>query len=86
MCQNGYEMRKKRVLNYNIIYALLAVVGIVVTIIASLNPYERDVHMVRNGARSYDTDWEYKNNRINTYDVCSLPLKLDRNAYQDMTV
>ncbi len=86
MCQNGYEMRKKRVLNYNIIYALLAVVGIVVTIIASLNPYERDVHMVRNGAQSYDTDWEYKNNRINTYDVCSLPLKLDRNAYQDMTV
>lgn len=79
-------MRKPKLLNYNIIYALLAIVGIVVTIAASLNPFEKNVTIIRNGAVAYDTGWELKNNRVDTYDVCNLPLKLDKNAYIDMTV
>lgn len=57
-----------------------------VTIAASLNPYEKDVTIIRNGALSYDSGWELMNNRVNTYDVVNLPLKLDRIAYKDMTV
>ena len=79
-------MNKTRALNYNIIFALVAIVGIIVTIASSLNPYEKDVTMIRNGAVAYDTGWELKNNRVNTYDVCSLPLKLNKEAYTDMTV
>ncbi len=79
-------MKKIKSLNYNIIYALVAIVAIVVTIAASLNPYEKDVTMIRNGSEPYNSRWELKNNRVNTYDIVNLPLKLNKDAYIDMTV
>ncbi len=79
-------MKKARALNYNLIYTIVAIIGIVVTIAASLNPYEKDVTMMRNGAVAYNTGWELKSNRANTYDMCNLPLNLNKNAYIDMSV
>ncbi|MCR5774982.1 MAG: GGDEF domain-containing protein [Lachnospiraceae bacterium] len=79
-------MSRARGINYNIIFSIIAFIGIIITIVASMNPYERDVHMIRNGAENFSSGWEYKNNRINSYDICNLPLSLDKNAYMDMTV
>ncbi|MBR1523499.1 MAG: GGDEF domain-containing protein [Lachnospiraceae bacterium] len=79
-------MRRKKGINYNLIYAVLAVVGIIVTVMASLNPYERNVHLIQNGAVDYNSGWEYKNNRIESYDICNLPLNLDKDTYRDITV
>ena len=79
-------MKRLNGINYNIIYGIIAVIGLVITIIASLNPYEKNVHLISNGALDYNTGWEYKNSRIDTYDVCNLPLKLDKELYRDLTV
>ena len=79
-------MKKIGNINFTIVFALVAVVGIIVTIAASLNPYEKDISMIRNGAVEYNTGWELKNNRVNTYDFCNLPLNLNKEAYIDMTV
>lgn len=79
-------MIKGRSLNYNIIYALLAFIGVIITIMAATNPDEKDIHLIENKAASYNSGWQYKNNRVDTYDECNLPLELDRNAYRDMTV
>ncbi len=79
-------MKTNRGLGYNVIYLLLGLIGFIVTVAASLNPDERDVHLIRDGAVDYNTGWEYKNNRIDSYYSCTLPLNLDRNSYQDMTV
>ncbi|MBO5551214.1 MAG: hypothetical protein J5966_04575, partial [Lachnospiraceae bacterium] len=79
-------MKRSKGINYNIIYAFLAVAGVIITIIASMNPYERNVHLIQNGAVSYNTGWEYKNSSIETYNICNLPLKLDKELYRDLTV
>lgn len=79
-------MKKIENINYNIIYAIVAIVAIIVTIAASLNPYEKDVTMIRNGSAAYNTGWELKNNRVNTYDMVNLPLKLNKQSFIDMTV
>ena len=79
-------MKKSRGINYNIIYSIIAVIGIIITVIASVNPYEKNVHIIQNGAIPYNTGWEYKNNRLESYDMCNLPLKLDKEVYRDLTV
>ena len=82
----GKVMKRLNGINYNIIYGIIAVIGLVITIVASLNPYEKNVHLISNGALEYNTGWEYKNSRVDTYDVCNLPLKLDKELYRDLTV
>ena len=72
--------------NFNIIYFVLAVVAVVVTIASALNPYERDVHLVRDGSVSYDTGWEYKNRLFETFEPCTLPIQLNKSAYRNLTV
>ena len=79
-------MRSKK-FDFNIFYAVLAAVGIIVTIAASLNPYEKDIHLIRNEAKDYNTGWEYKNSGIDdSYYPCNLPIHLDRDNYRDITV
>ncbi|MBQ4243093.1 MAG: GGDEF domain-containing protein [Lachnospiraceae bacterium] len=79
-------MRDRSTANFNIIYAALVLIGILIIIASAMNPDESDARIIQNGALSYNKGWEYKNNYMEVYEECTLPLSLDKKGYMNLTV
>ena len=79
-------MRDRSTANFNIIYAALVLIGILIIIASAMNPDENDARIIQNGALSYNKGWEYKNNYMEVYEECTLPLSLDKKGYMNLTV
>ncbi len=79
-------MIDRKTVNYKILYAILAVIGIVIIIASAMNPDEDDVRLIEDGAQNYNVRWEYENNYMGVYEPCTLPLSLDKEEYRDLTI
>ncbi len=79
-------MIEERTINYKILYAILAVIGIIIIIASAMNPDEDDAKLIENGAQNYNFRWEYENTYMGVYEPCTLPLTLDKKDYKDLTV
>jgi diguanylate cyclase (GGDEF)-like protein len=79
-------MKDRNGANYNIIYAALVLIGILIIIASAMNPNEDDARIIQDGALSYNKGWEYKNNFMDVYEDCTLPLSLDKKEYLDLTI
>ena len=51
-------MIDRKTVNYKILYAILAVIGIVIIIASAMNPDEDDVRLIEDGAQNYNVRWE----------------------------
>ena len=79
-------MIERRTVNYKILYAILAVIGIIIIIASAMNPDEDNARLIENEAQNYNVQWEYENNYMGVYEPCTLPLTLDKEDYRDLTI